>query len=112
MINIRSHSTKRVISYLLAKRILLSLGDSVIVVESLLENRRRDTHLLGKRLPALKALHQPTANIVLAVPLDLRRCLTVEDEADGILCKQCDEIVNLEIGCKHTFPFSHILPVT
>jgi len=48
----------------------------------LLKDLGLDTHLLRERLAALKALHEPAADIVLAVPLDLLARLTVEDEPD------------------------------
>ena len=70
---------------LLAEGVLLRPCDDVVVVEGLLEDRSRNAHVLGKCLTALVALHQATANVVLAVPLDLSRGLTVENETDGVL---------------------------
>ena len=71
--------------YLLSIWILLGACASVIVVKGLLEIRRRDTHLLRERLTALETLHETTADVVLAVPLDLLRCLTVKNKTDGEL---------------------------
>ena len=70
---------------LLAKRILLGLGDGVVVVERLLERLGRDTHLLREVGTRLKALHQATTAVVLAVPLDLLRRASVENKANGVL---------------------------
>ena len=71
--------------YLLAKRILLRLGDSVVVVEGLLEGGWWYANFLGKRLTTIEALHETTTDVVLAVPFDLGGCLTVEHKTDGIL---------------------------
>ena len=57
-------------AYLLAEGVLLRPGDLVVVVERLLENLGLDAHLLRERLAALKALHETTADVVLAVPFD------------------------------------------
>ena len=70
---------------LLAEGVLLGLSDLVVVVEGLLEDLRLDAHLLCEGLAALEALHETTADVVLAVPLDLLRRSTVEDKSDWVL---------------------------
>lgn len=71
--------------HLLSERVLLCAYNGVVAVESLLQLRRRETHLLFESLTAVKLLHQATANVVLAVPLDLLRHLTIENQSNGIL---------------------------
>ena len=70
---------------LLAEGVLLGPSDSVVVVEGLLEDRSRDAHVLREGLTVFVALHEATADVVLAVPLDLLRRRSVEDEPDGEL---------------------------
>ena len=72
-------------TYLLAEGVLLCLDNSVIVVEGLLQLRHGDTDCLRKLLTVLETLHETTADVVLAMPLDLVRCLAVEHKADGVL---------------------------
>ena len=72
-------------TYLLAEGVLLCLDNSVIVVKGLLQLRHGDTDRLCKLLAVLETLHETTADVVLAVPLNLLRCLTVEDETNRVL---------------------------
>lgn len=72
-------------SYLLAERILLGLDTSIVVIESLLELGDGDTDLLSKCFTVLETLHETTTDVVLAVPLNLLRCLTVQDKTNGVL---------------------------
>ena len=70
---------------LLAEGVLLGADADVVIVEGLLEDGRGNTELLGESLAVLEALHETTADVVLAVPFDLLGGLAVEDETDGIL---------------------------
>ena len=70
---------------LFAEWILLGLDDVVVVPEGLLELSRADTNVLGESGTILIALHETTANVVLAVPLNLLGSITVEDELDWVL---------------------------
>ena len=101
-------------TYLLAEGVLLCLDDSVIVVEGLLQFRSRNTNLLRKRLAALKPLHQTTADVVLAVPLNLLGRSAVQDKAYGILIEGRRQrwVSVLLAEANITLPFSHIFPVT
>lgn len=72
-------------THFLSERILLRADDGVVVVESLLQLRGRETHLLCESLTAVELLHQATADVVLAVPLDFLRRLSVENESNGVL---------------------------
>lgn len=72
--------------YLLAEfRIFLVLDALIVVIEGLLENLRFDAHLLGNVLARFKAFHQLSADVVLAVPLNLVRSFAIKDEANRIL---------------------------
>jgi hypothetical protein len=73
------------VTNLLAEGVLLRLNASVIVIEGLLEYRGVETHLLGQSITAIELLHQTTADVVLAMPLDLARRLAVENKTDGVL---------------------------
>lgn len=44
-----------------------------------------ETHLLCESFSVVKLLHQATADVVLAMPLDLLRRLSVENESNGVL---------------------------
>lgn len=67
---------------LLAKRILLRLGAHVVLVKGRLQDFGLETHLLRERITRLDALHEATADVVLAMPLDLLRCLSIENETN------------------------------
>lgn len=73
------------VTYLLAERILLGAHALVVILEGLLEDGGGKAELFGEGLTALEAHHQATADVVLAMPLDLLGGRTVEDEADGVL---------------------------
>lgn len=80
------HLDGRVGEILLAPWILdLAIGNQVVVIKGLLQLCGRDTNLLGQFLTVLEVLHQSTANVVLAVPLDLLGGSCVQDQADGEL---------------------------
>ena len=51
----------------------------------LLEDGGFDAHFLGESVAGVETLHETTADVVLAVPLDLLRCLTVKNKTDGEL---------------------------
>lgn len=70
--------------YLLSKRIALLPGTLVVFVKCRLENRGIKLHFLGEGFARIESLHKTTANVVLAVPLDLLGGLAIEDEADGV----------------------------
>lgn len=76
------HPELAAVEELLAKGILFRLGARVILVKGRLEDLRLDTHLLCERITRLDALHQATANVMLAMPLDLLGRLSVENETD------------------------------
>lgn len=100
------HLEREVVEELLAEGIVLGLSDLVIFVDckgesvtcnevtviwgltSLLKGSWGDAHLLGEGLAGLEALHEATADIVLAVPLDFGRGLSVEHQANGVLKKE------------------------
>jgi len=65
--------------------ILLGLDDVVIVLEGLLELGRADADVLGQSSTILVALHETTADVVFAVPLNLFGGFTVEDEPNWML---------------------------
>jgi hypothetical protein len=73
------------VTNLLAEGVLLRLNASVVIVEGLLKYRGVETHLLGQSITAIELLHETTADVVLAVPLNLARRLAIENEADGVL---------------------------
>lgn len=73
--------------YLLAERILLGADADVVIIEGLPEDVRGETELLSKSLSTVEALHETTADVVLAMPLNLLGCLTVKNKADGVLMK-------------------------
>lgn len=80
------HLDGRVGEILLAPWILdLAISNQVVVIKGLLQLCGRDTNLLGQFLTVLEVLHQSTANVVLAVPLDLLGGSCVQDQADGEL---------------------------
>lgn len=100
-----------VVEVLLAPRILGVTGsDLVVLVKGLLELRGRDADLLGQLISVLEVLHQATANVVLAVPLDFLGGSSVEDQADGelVLPHHTSDVVTvteliaeaLAIGCQ------------
>ena len=70
---------------LLAERILLCADAGIVVLESLGENLGVETHLIRQSLTATKPLHQTTADVMLTMPLDLLRSLTIKNKTDGIL---------------------------
>lgn len=76
------HPELAAVEELLAKRILLRLGARVVLVKGRLEDLGLETHLLCERVTRLNALHEATADVVLAMPLDLLRRLSVENETD------------------------------
>lgn len=80
-----AHRRKMKTTHFLSERVLLRADDGVVVVESLLQLRRRETHLLCESLTAVELLHQTTADVVFAVPLDLLRRLSVENESNRVL---------------------------
>lgn len=102
-------------SHFLAEGILgFAGGYQVVVVERLLENVGAESHLLGKSFARVETLHKTTADVMLAVPLDLVGGLPVEDQADRIL-KERRFRSTFNIQCttrKHTLPLSQIRPVT
>mmetsp|Transcript_22650 Transcript_22650/g.52790 ORF Transcript_22650/g.52790 Transcript_22650/m.52790 type:complete len:230 (+) Transcript_22650:625-1314(+) len=57
------------------------LGNRVVALEGLVKLCRRDAHVLGEVLPGGVVLHEATAAVVLAVPLDLFAGGSVEDKA-------------------------------
>ena len=100
-------------TYLLAEGVLLCLDDSVIVVKGLLQLRHGDTDRLCKLLAVFETLHETTADVVLAVPLDLLRGLIIQNKANGELEDMKRKgIQQILVATKLTLPFSHILPVT
>ena len=103
---------ERMMAYLLAEGILLRPRDCVVVVEGLLEGLGGDAHLLRECLAALEALHESTADVVLAVPLDLLRRVAVEHKTDGELRNIDQCVFTRRTALIRTLPFSHILPVT
>ena len=70
---------------LFAEWTLLGLDDIVVVLERLFELSGADANVPCESSSTLIALHETTANIVLAVPLDLFGSFTVENEADRML---------------------------
>jgi hypothetical protein len=72
-------------TYLLAERILFRADALVIILKSLLQGSGRKTEFLGQCLSRLEALHQSSAYVMLAVPLDLFGRLAIENKSDGIL---------------------------
>lgn len=77
------HLDGKVVEVLLTPRILhLAGGDLVVLVKGLLKLRGRDANLLGQLFSVLEVLHQATADVVLAVPLDFLGGSGVEDQAD------------------------------
>ena len=72
-------------TYLFTEWILLSADTLVVILEGLLEHGGGKAKLFSEGLAALEALHQATADVVLAMPLDLLGGSTVEDEADRVL---------------------------
>ena len=70
---------------LFAKWTLLSPYDVVVIVERSLELSRTDTHVLGESSTVFVALHETSTNVVFAVPFDLFRGFSVEDQPDWVL---------------------------
>ena len=70
---------------LFAEWALLSPHDVVVLLEGLLELGRADAHILGKCNTVLVPLHEATADVVFAVPLNLLGGFTVEDQPDWVL---------------------------
>ena len=79
---------ERMMAYLLAEGILLRPDNLVVVVEGLLELLGLQAHVLCELLAIRVSLHEATTNVVLAVPLNLLRGLTVEHQTDRVLKKQ------------------------
>jgi hypothetical protein len=69
-------------SYLLAVWILLRSCTRVVLVEGLLENSSADAHFFRKSVTGIESLHETTANIVLAMPLNLFRRLAIQNKPD------------------------------
>mmetsp|Transcript_50585 Transcript_50585/g.69295 ORF Transcript_50585/g.69295 Transcript_50585/m.69295 type:complete len:377 (+) Transcript_50585:711-1841(+) len=57
----------------------------VVLLVRRLDDRQRDTHVLGKRLSGWVELHDTTAGVVLAMPDDLIRRSLVQAQAEGWL---------------------------
>ena len=70
--------------YLLSKRVVLLPGTFVVLFKRRLENRGIELHLLSESVTRIESLHKTTADVVLAVPLDLLGGLAVEDEPDRV----------------------------
>jgi hypothetical protein len=70
---------------LFAEWALLGLDDIVVILEGSFELSRGDAHVLGESSTVLVSLHETTANIVFAVPLDLLGSFTVENESYWVL---------------------------
>lgn len=79
------HPEFATVEELLAKRILLSFCACVVLVKGGLDDLRLEAHFLCQFCTRLDALHEATANIVLAMPFNLLRSLAIEDKADGEL---------------------------
>jgi len=84
-----------------------------------LQDFRLDAHLLGESLTALELLHESTANIVLAMPLNLAGGFAVKDKTDRVLqTNKSKRGVSVKRKPKshernnRTLPFSQIRPVT
>lgn len=72
-------------AYLLAKRIPLGPSAVVLLAERLGDHLGVQPHVHGDHGARLEAFHEPAADVVLTVLLDLLRRGTVDDEADGVL---------------------------
>jgi hypothetical protein len=92
------HLVLATVEELLAKRILLGLCARIVLVKGRLEDFGLNAHLLCKCLARLDALHEPTADIVLAMPLDLPRGLAVKNESNGELRNNQYKLPGLMVG--------------
>jgi hypothetical protein len=69
----------------LSEGIALLPGTLVVLVKRCLEHGGIEVHFFGESLAGIESLHETTANVVLAMPLDLLGCLAIEEESDGVL---------------------------
>lgn len=94
----KKHTRFRKETNLLSERVLLGSDRRVVVIEGLLELSSRDTDLLRKCLTTVEALHETTADIMLAMPFDLLRRLTVEYKTNGELSKAPKQKQNILVA--------------